>query len=139
MARFPKVQSPCPYRDRLAAVMEGDFCRMCKRQVHDLTAMSDGERSDFLARCSDEICVSYSLRPAVAAVAMAAAVALPSAASAQDGSPFPTLGTPTPASLYIIVGGIKDLDAVEYVEDGTDDELAELPVTYEMPTDPIED
>jgi hypothetical protein len=31
MASFPKIQNPCPYQDNLAAIMDGDMCRMCRR------------------------------------------------------------------------------------------------------------
>ena len=31
MARFPKIDRPCPYKANLAAVMDGDFCTMCRR------------------------------------------------------------------------------------------------------------
>ncbi|HEV2866777.1 MAG TPA: hypothetical protein VGX37_09690, partial [Allosphingosinicella sp.] len=85
MPLFPKIQSPCPYTSQLASIMDGDVCRMCKRQVFDLTDMADGDRVAFLSGCRDEVCVSYRLRPALAAAALAASmVALPAAAAAQE-------------------------------------------------------
>ena len=33
MAIFPKIQSPCPYKGNLSDIMDGDLCRLCKRQV----------------------------------------------------------------------------------------------------------
>jgi len=71
------IQRPCPYIDRLEAVVEGDYCRMCKRQVHDLTDMDEAARTAFLAACSDTPCVSYRLnvRPAIAAALIAASAA----------------------------------------------------------------
>lgn len=71
------IQRPCPYIDRLESVMDGDHCRMCRRDVHDLTGMSDAERTAFLASCSTTPCVRYTLdvKPAVAAAMIAAAVA----------------------------------------------------------------
>ena len=124
MAVFPKIQSPCPYKGNLAAVMDGDFCRACSRQVFDLTAWSDGERRDFLAGCAEEVCVSYRLplRPAIAAAALAvAAIATPAAAQTEDDEVLE----------MIVVGGIKDPAAVEYVEHPADAALPELPVVYE--------
>lgn len=123
MAVFPKIQSPCPYKSELAAVMDGDFCRMCSRHVFDLTAWSDEERIAFLGGCSDEVCVSYRLpvRGAVAAAALAAASVVAPAAAAAQGEEFVT----------IVVGGIKDPARVEYVEDRADAQLPELPVVYE--------
>src|SRR5690349_3365138 len=89
MAVFPKIQSPCPYKDEtyFAAMLDGDFCRLCKRQVVDLGDWSDGERMAFLAGCTEEVCVSYKLpsRPALVAAALTASIAmLPAAAAAQD-------------------------------------------------------
>ncbi len=134
MAMFPKIESPCPYKGSLSDILDGDVCRLCKREVFDLTAMTDGERTQFLSACQGEICVTYAfkLRPAVAAVALAAStIALPLAA--QDA--------PAPATVAaevghddeweIMVGGIKDAKNVEMIEDAADTELADLPVEYE--------
>jgi predicted Fe-S protein YdhL (DUF1289 family) len=139
MAMFPKIQSPCPYKSDLAAVMDGDFCRMCKRNVVDLTAWSDEQRVSFLASCETEVCVSYRvpLKPALAAAAMAAAVmALP--AAAQDATPAPGSQAEAQASgiddtsyVDIIVGGIKDPKNTEFVEDAADATMPALPVVYE--------
>ncbi len=137
MAMLPKVQSPCPYKDRLASVMEGDFCRMCKRDVCDLTHMTDGGRREFIAACEGEVCVSYRVRPALVAAAMAASVAaLPVAA--QDAAPSPEAvvygGDAVPVDEdyeAIIVGGIKDPKNTEWVEDAADAAIPELPVTVE--------
>ena len=157
MAIFPKIQSPCPYKSDLAAVMDGDMCRMCERPVFDLSFMSDDERMAFLAGCTGEVCVSYRIpfRPALAAAAMAAALALPGAAAAQDQAP-----AADPAAIEAIsaaeadaavaeaamadaamemdiwVGGIKDLDKLEYVEDPADAAIPELPVVYEDDASP---
>ena len=75
MPIFPRIQSPCPYKSNLAAVMDGDLCRTCNRNVFDLTAMDDGERLAFLAGCEEEVCVSYRIpvRAAFTAAALAAA------------------------------------------------------------------
>ena len=141
MAVFPKIQSPCPYKSRLAQVMDGDMCRMCNRQVFDLTFMADEERVAFLRGCEEEVCVSYKLpiRPAIAAAALAAsAMALPTAAAAQDSAPVVADAAVEEAiedlayqEVEIFVGGIKDPKEVELVEDPKDSDLAELPVVYE--------
>lgn len=124
MAIFPKIQSPCPYQDRLASIMDGDLCRMCKRQVSDLTAMSDDERVAFLRACSGEVCVSYRLpaRIAVAAALATAAVAAPLAAAAQDAGALETL--------VVVGGGIKDPANVKFVE-VADAQPTDLPTVYE--------
>lgn len=89
MTPFPPIQRPCPYLDRLDSVIDAGFCRMCRREVHDLTAMDDGERAGFLAACGGDACVSYRLnvKPALAAAmiaASAAVLAAPQAALARD-------------------------------------------------------
>jgi predicted Fe-S protein YdhL (DUF1289 family) len=146
MAKFPKIQSPCPYKSDLAAVMDGDFCRMCERNVFDLTGWSDGERVAFLAGCQEEVCVSYRIpvRSVLAAVAIASA-ALPAAAAAQDGvgdvSLMPAMASAAhdvaaaqAASMQdfeIFVGGIRDPANAEYVDVEAERALAALPIVYE--------
>jgi predicted Fe-S protein YdhL (DUF1289 family) len=142
MPLFPRIQSPCPYKDRLGAVMDGDFCRMCRRSVVDLTAFSDGERIAFLAGCEEEVCVSYRLpRAAIGAAALAAAtLALPTAAAAQDSpavaealAEVPVVETDAVAGddMTIMVGGIKDPRHVEFAAVGDEPSAPELPVVYE--------
>jgi predicted Fe-S protein YdhL (DUF1289 family) len=139
MAIFPKIQSPCPYKSELAAVMDGDFCRMCRRQVYDLSGWSDGERVAFLASCSDEVCVSYRLplREMLAAATLASLAAAPAAASGTDsGLSVAALAEGALAVIEvpeeaIWVGGIKDPSRVQYVEHPADAPAPELPVVYE--------
>ena len=121
MAIFPKIQSPCPYKSQLAAVMDGDMCRMCKRQVFDLSDMDDAGRVAFMAGCTDEVCVSYRipLRPALAAAALAVSAMAPMAAAAQEQLPD------------IIVGGIRNPGQAEFVQIPADRKLPTLPVVYE--------
>jgi predicted Fe-S protein YdhL (DUF1289 family) len=128
MALFPKIQSPCPYKANLSAVMDGDFCRMCKREVTDLTAMSDGERVAFLDACTGEVCVSYRV-PVLAAAAVAAlsagfAMAAPAAADDMTVQ-------------EVIVGGIRAPQKVEYVQHADVAQAAmtatpDLPVIYDV-------
>lgn len=143
MAMFPKIQSPCPYKGNLSAVMDGDFCRMCKRNVVDLTAWSDDERVSFLASCETEVCVSYRvpIRPALVAAAMAAAVAaLPAAAQDASAAPVAVADATAPNPVVdavdtyepdIFVGGITDPKNAEFVEDAADASMPALPVVYE--------
>ncbi len=89
MSLLPLIQRPCPYLDRLDAVMDGDHCRMCRRDVYDLTAMNDTERTAFLAACGGDACIRYtfSAKPALAAALIAASVAVavvPAAAAPRD-------------------------------------------------------
>ncbi|MCW3837998.1 hypothetical protein ACFQ1E_17830 [Sphingomonas canadensis] len=139
MAMFPRIDSPCPYKAQLDEVMDGQFCRMCKRDVHDLTAMDEAARRAFLAGCETEVCVSYripALRPALAAAALAASVAaLPAAAQSSD--PAPVEAADIDAAYedldVIIVGGITDPKNTAKAEDAADAEIPELPVVVEEP------
>lgn len=146
MAKFPRIDSPCPYKSNLAAVMDGDFCRMCERNVFDLGAMSEGERAAFLAGCAGEVCVSYRipLRPALAAAALAAAaLAFPTAAAAQEAD-VAAVETALADDLgeaegdwseMITVGGIKDPSKADLIE-MEDVSIPELPVVYEEEDEP---
>ena len=137
MPLFPKVDSPCPYKSRLSAVMDGDFCRMCRRQVFDLTAMSDAERGAFLSGCAEEVCVSYRLplRTAIAAAALATSVTANPASARQPAAPPAELEIPDElyeaSDLVIVVGGIRDPAKAEWVEAKEDVTLPELPVVHE--------
>lgn len=139
MARFPKIDSPCPYKSQLAAVLDGDFCRMCKREVFDLSGWSDGERSAFLSGCETDVCVRYTLpvRPALAAAALAAAM-VSAPAYAQDAAPAAVeTGMPDEELDWVIVGGIKDPKSAKLVqvEDPADAALPELPVIFDEPAE----
>lgn len=137
MARFPKIDSPCPYKSQLSAVLDGDFCRMCEREVFDLSGWSDGERAAFLSGCETEVCVRYTLpiRPAIAAAALAvAAIAAP--AHAQDtASASAALSVPDEELDQVIVGGIKDPKNARLVEDPADAALPQLPVVFDEPAE----
>ena len=124
MTVYPKIQSACPFRGRLSELMDGDVCRACGRQVHDLSALSDSDRRAFLASCADEVCISYRfpLRAAIAATMTVAVLGAALPAAAQDRSVEEEV---------IIVGGIKDPANVQYVEDPRDEAVPELPVVYE--------
>jgi len=125
MALFPKIQSPCPYKGDLSAIMDGDVCRLCERQVFDLTHMTDGERLAFMKGCTGEVCVSYRM-PVLAAAVAIAAIGVPMAAAACEST----------ESIEIVMGGIKDPAHVQWVKDTGDAATPELPVVYEKDAKP---
>lgn len=135
MPLFPKVTSPCPYKSQLAAVMDGDFCRMCERQVFDLNAFSGDERRAFLAGCAEEeVCVSYRL-PLRAAIAAAALTAATPAFAQDPPVTMPDAQVEMAADeemmeMAIIVGGIRPASA-ELVDVPEDESVPELPVACE--------
>jgi predicted Fe-S protein YdhL (DUF1289 family) len=84
MPIFPKIQSPCPYVNDLASIMDGDMCRVCKRPVTDLTEMSDQQRIAFIQRCEGDACVTYRIPAAIAAALAFGAAAAPLPAAADE-------------------------------------------------------
>lgn len=137
MGLFPKIQSPCPYKGPLSDILAADdVCRLCDREVHDLTAMTDGERKAFLGACAGEVCVRYSIptRPALAALAAGAAMlAMP--AMAQDAT-APV--EPDPMMMDIIVGGMRAPQNAEWVEASEVAAGPALPIVYEDEAAPTE-
>lgn len=120
MSLFPKIQSPCPYKGKFSDIMQGNECRLCKREVVDITDMSVAERKDFLASCETEVCISYKVgaKSALAAMAMGAA-AVPTAAAAQDDTdPENTVEYVEDHGDYgvIIVGGMRKPQEAKWLE-----------------------
>lgn len=115
MGLFPIIQSPCPYKGDLSDIMDGSLCQLCKREVVDISAMSDAERVALVAGCPDELCVSYKVaaRSALAALAMGAAVSsLP--AAAQDTAPASDSYSD---DIVIIVGGLRAPEKTKWVRE----------------------
>jgi hypothetical protein len=130
MPIFPKIQSPCPYKGPLADILEGDMCRLCHREVIDLDPFTDAERIAFLAGCKTQVCVSFKLRPAIAAAITAATLGAPLSAAAEEGD----------VEAILVVGGMIEPANVELIS--TDDALPELDVILEgeaTEAPPIED
>ena len=131
MPLFPKIQSPCPYKGRLSDILDNDVCRLCKREVVDLSDMGDQQRLAFFAGCSEEVCVSYRVRPALAAASLIAMLGAPAAAAAQEAAAAPAEAIDFPAEELIYVGGITDPAHTEFVDASEDASVPDLPVTYE--------
>ena len=140
MALFPRIQNPCPLKGNLGDYMDGDVCRQCHRQVHDLDGLSSDERKALLQDCGPEICVSYRLpvRAALGAALIASSMQ-PAVVGAEE---FNTGGDWVAESAanqvedcetlqLIMVGGIKDTSRVEYIDIEADLAIPELEVVYE--------
>ncbi|MGB3470063.1 MAG: hypothetical protein WBA51_04505 [Erythrobacter sp.] len=157
MSLFPRIQSPCPYKGKFADIMQGSQCRLCKREVIDLTDMTSGERREFLSACDTEMCISYRVgaKSALAAMAMST-VAVPGAVAAQDTGIDTRIDTGAqqaavedeehPEEMWIIVGGMRKPGDAEWVEDapladsaGETDALNDhTPQMAEKPALPVE-
>ena len=136
MSLFPRIQSPCPYKGRLSDIVDGDICRLCDREVHDITDLSVAARRALVAGCSGEICVSYkvSAKSALAAMALSASMATPAFAQVDEvlaNNGEPTSGEYCLDDMQIIVGGLKAPGAVEWLTADLDDSLPDMPVVYD--------
>jgi hypothetical protein len=100
MNMLPVIQSPCPYKGQLADIIDGSLCKLCKREVFDLTPMTVAERRALLQNCEGEVCVSYTVT-ALAALALGAAVVATPVAAA-DRSDNIALSLPR----FAVAGGI---------------------------------
>jgi hypothetical protein len=135
MSLFPRIQSPCPYKGKLGDIMDGDICRLCHREVHDITDLSSAARQALVAGCSDEICVSYRLpvKSALAAMALGASMATPAHAQV-DELLATNLAEPESGEYCyeeIIVGGLKKPAEVEWLTADLETDLPEMPVVYD--------
>lgn len=131
MSKFPVITGPCPYKAQLAELMDGSMCRMCQREVHDLTAMNESHRRAFLAACESSVCVSYKVpaRAALAALAMGAATLAALPAAAQDAATATEQAVPE-EDYEIFVGAVKDPAKAKWTK--TPRQTApKLPVVYE--------
>lgn len=58
-----QVVSPCPKRwSELQGDAKRRFCSECQLHVHNLSAMDEGERAQFVAGRGTHACISYELR-----------------------------------------------------------------------------
>jgi hypothetical protein len=129
MAVYPLIDSPCPYKGRLSEIMQGDTCRMCSRQVHDLNTMADSERRTFLKSCQGEVCVSYK-------VAAGTALALTALAASAIAAPQASAQPPEAERFMVFVGGIKDGSNAVLIETKADEAIPELPIVFEPTSKP---
>lgn len=112
MATFPKITGPCPYRLPLSDLLDVEgTCRLCRRQVHDLSAMTERARRDFLTTCAEDTCVSYRLPAAVTALVIAATVtALPAAAQPAPAADPQSEASDSEASEDVFIGSVSRVD-----------------------------
>jgi hypothetical protein len=131
MSKFPVITGPCQYKSRLAELMDGSTCRMCQREVHDLTAMNEPDRRAFLAACEESVCVSYKVpaRAALAALAMGAATLATLPAAAQDTPAAAEQAVPE-EDYEIFVGAVKDPAKAKWTK-APRQTAPKLPVVYE--------
>lgn len=134
MGLFPVIQSPCPYKGNLSDIMDGSLCRLCKREVIDISAMDDAARVALIAGCAGELCVSYKVpaRSALAALAMGAAVAsLPAAAQEPTAQPAAQAVETEDEMMMIIVGGMRKPAETKWVREDGRKAAPDLPVIYD--------
>ncbi len=149
MARYPRIDQPCPLDARARSQIDG-HCGLCGKTVHCLDGRSDTERAALLRQATGPVCVSYRL---ALGTALALAVAAPAGAGPANTtvsappiqSTLPTspnmasqAQTPVmperladPGLDMIFVGGISRPGDAEWLND--DQDLPELPMRREPP------
>ena len=133
---FPLIQSPCPYKGDPAAIITAGNCRLCKREVHDITDWAEEERRAFLSACEGEVCVSYraGARTAIAAAALAAGAVMTSMpAAAQDAQPAAQEEPQDEELMYIIVGGLRQPAKADWRDGSEQAQKAHKPAKRAMP------
>lgn len=130
MSKVPVITSPCPLRWRESPQAGRDFCGHCQRRVHNLDGMNQVQREAFLAGCTGEVCVSYTIKrsrwPALAA-GLGLASGLAGGVQAQDEeTTYPTtvtgpqceeLGDVDHLENMVILGGTLSKDALRWVDE----------------------
>jgi hypothetical protein len=97
-----------------------DFCGQCRRRVHNLDLMSDGERESFFAACSGEVCVSYSVRrPMRSSVALGASLVAVAALAGSANAEAPAVSAESEDDLLevMITGGTVTSDKLQWVDE----------------------
>lgn len=146
MARYPRIDQPCPLDAQARQRLDG-HCGACGKTVHCLDGRSDAERAELLRQASGPVCVSYRL---AMGTALALAIAAPATAGQAEIAPSPqtVLAAPSAAAqtqtpvvvttqrlesdlVMVLVGGISRPGEAEWVDDDSD--LPELPMRREPP------
>jgi hypothetical protein len=150
MARYPRIDQPCPLDAQARQRIDG-HCGQCGKTVHCLDGRSDAERAALLRQASGPICVSYRLAlgtalalsvvaPTVAGPVDAAASTAPSSqtapltmpnAASQAQTPVATEPLAAPGLDELFLGGISRPGEAEWADDDSD--LPELPMRREPP------
>jgi hypothetical protein len=152
MARFPKIDQPCPLDIDEQRRIAGD-CGRCGKPVHALDAMGDAERLAWMRAAKGPVCVTYRISARGAALGLGAALALSAPVGRAQSTPPPAasdLQTPAPIAHPIggaeadasvdgqrletitITGGVSDPATVEFIDAA--DALPDMPVLHEAPT-----
>jgi len=132
MSRVPVITSPCPLRWRGSPMPGMDFCGHCQRRVHNLDLMSTQEREAFLASCSGNVCVSYSV-PRAARIPLAVGLSLAVLAGSANAGDLPS-GPDNPYSNIVdvydlTVGGTDAGEKLQWLDPAE----AKLPNKPDLP------
>lgn len=146
MARYPRIDQPCPLDPQARQRIDGD-CGLCGKTVHCLDGRSDAERAALLRQAGGPICVSYRI---ALGTALALSIAAPAAAGQTEANaqaaPLSAPATASqaqtpvaPAALadsgldLVFVGGVSRPGDAEWIDD--DASLPELPMRRDPPRD----
>ena len=101
MARFPKIDTPCPLDATAREVVQGQ-CHVCHHEVHSLDGLDEAARRALLASANGPVCVKYRVpaasRPTAGMGRMIAATLIGAglAGAAHAGTPPEDAGAPPP-------------------------------------------
>jgi hypothetical protein len=143
MAKYPRIDSPCPLTKTEIGKFENGFCQHCERTVHNLDYMNNSERVEFIRQCKGKVCVSYTVKTATAAAIALTTVMSSTAVFATDAlnkseqnlpqNPIQTqVATPgkfnTDLELVeIMVGSVSNPKDADWDEHADGKDLPELP------------
>lgn len=148
MATFPRIDRPCPIEWNALPDAGGADCAPCGKRVHNLSAMSDSERAEFLATSAGPVCVAYTVKrrtpPSVAAWLMAATVGTLAGTASAEATLPPVPAVPITTAIVgavdggngdtvlqpiTLVGAVIDPSKAEAVDDA--DAPPDLPVVVD--------
>jgi hypothetical protein len=122
MARFPKIDQPCPLGIDEQRRIDG-YCSRCEKPVHDLTAFDDDERVAFMRSRTGPLCVSYRVPRAAPARHVGAGLGAALAISVLVAHPAMATDSPLP-----VVAGV-DKSMQSSVEQASAIETAATPAS----------
>lgn len=113
LTQCPRVTSPCPQVPTFARGEKSVFCDLCRKRVHNLSAMSARERETLLSG-GGPLCVRYAVLLPAAALLLASQSALPQ--DTADGD------TEELDSVVIVGGGVAGVNDLVFLESEESDD-----------------
>jgi len=137
MSCFPKIDQPCPLGVDAQKRIAG-YCGQCRKTVHALDALDASARLALVQQANAPICVSYRVPARIGAALMLTMAGMAFASdelSALQPLEVVQSSAVTPKDEeepeVMMLGGVSDPQAVEWIETDEQSELPELPIIEE--------